>query len=146
MRLYVPALLAAIVCVQAAAQTMVVHKSDGTTERIAVADIARITFDLNDGPVRTAGPEGVKKIRAAFAKLFPNPFGTRLSYTLNQPADVVVSVYDASGKLVTVLVNTRKPAGTHEVHMENAGLGSGTYIVNVKAGRNTTSTNLVVFK
>ncbi|MDX2414811.1 MAG: FlgD immunoglobulin-like domain containing protein [Bacteroidales bacterium] len=48
---------------------------------------------------------------------YPNPFTgqTKISYQLNSPARVVISVYNLNGKELKILVNQQMPQGKHEV-------------------------------
>ena len=71
----------------------------------------------------------------------PNPFGraTTISYTLNQPADVTLSVYDIAGHKVRLLESGHRTAGEHEVRWDGrneAGhdVASGTYFLKMEAG------------
>lgn len=68
---------------------------------------------------------------AAFQGLYPNPFNptTALSYTLPQAAPVRLTVYDALGRQVAVLVDTaHQAAGQHQVTFEASHLASGMYL------------------
>ena len=46
---------------------------------------------------------------------YPNPFNphTRIAYSLPEPADVTISIYDVNGHLVRHLVSGQKAAGVH---------------------------------
>ena len=66
----------------------------------------------------------------------PNPFspGTTVQYRLASPAEVRLTVHDATGRLVRMLEEERIPAGPHAVlwdGRDDAGhwLASGTYFV-----------------
>ncbi len=67
---------------------------------------------------------------------YPNPFNpsTTIAYELPTPADVRLSVFDMLGCEVSVLVNERKNAGTHEARFDAAGLASGVYLCRLEAG------------
>lgn len=60
---------------------------------------------------------------------FPNPYnpGTTIRYELNSAGDVLLRVFDISGKEIAVPVRERKTAGTYEVRFEGIGLPSGVY-------------------
>jgi uncharacterized repeat protein (TIGR01451 family) len=55
--------------------------------------------------------------RVAWSQPVPNPFNetTNIRFGIPQSGSVRVEVFDVSGKLVTSLLDTSKPAGTHEV-------------------------------
>jgi hypothetical protein len=72
--------------------------------------------------------------------LHPNPFsaGTTIEYALPQPANVTVSVYDATGRLVRRLAESAQPAGLQRVRWEgddSSGrrVAPGVYFVRVGA-------------
>ena len=48
---------------------------------------------------------------------YPNPFNpeTRISYTLNTPSQVSISVYNLKGQKVKQLLNAQMPSGSHSV-------------------------------
>ncbi len=66
---------------------------------------------------------------------YPNPFNptTAISYQLSAVSQVVLTVYDISGKAVQTLVNGRQGAGTHTVQFDAAALSSGTYFYQLKS-------------
>ena len=66
---------------------------------------------------------------------FPNPTAgaTSLAFTLTEPADVRLTVYDALGRRVAVLAEGPHAAGAHETSF-GVGLPAGTYIVRFEVG------------
>ncbi len=67
---------------------------------------------------------------------YPNPFhrATRISYTLPHRMLVRLAVYDATGRLVEVLVETNQPAGRQAVTFETSTLPSGVYFYRLDTG------------
>ena len=65
----------------------------------------------------------------AFKAPYPNPFNpaTTIRYRLSQQGPVQLSIYNATGRRVAVLVDTRQSRGLHEVRFNAAGLSSGLY-------------------
>ncbi|MBU0741638.1 hypothetical protein KJ554_04705 [bacterium] len=71
----------------------------------------------------------------------PNPFnpGTKIVYGLMEPARATLRIFDASGRLVRVLVDEQRTAGPHEAFWDgNDGAGrpvaSGVYFYRLDAG------------
>jgi len=88
---------------------------------------------------------------------YPNPFNgqTRISYAIPQAASVKLDVYDASGKHIVQLENSRKGAGYHHVLWDGRGrwgavAGSGTYFfrltVENETGRFSQARSMVLIK
>ncbi len=74
----------------------------------------------------TAVPEGF-----ALAQNFPNPFRstTQITFTLDAPGRVTLSVYDVQGRRVAqVLDGAERSAGRHVVPFDASGLASGSYL------------------
>jgi hypothetical protein len=66
----------------------------------------------------------------------PNPFNpmTRISYYLPYQRHVLLSVYDVSGRLVSVLDEGMRSAGEHVVEWNAGRIESGVYFYRLKAG------------
>lgn len=66
----------------------------------------------------------------------PNPFGstTRLSFSLDRPAPVEMSVYDVLGRRVALLLGGGLPAGRHAVEFDASRLEAGVYFYRLRAG------------
>ena len=77
---------------------------------------------------------------------YPDPFAgtTTFSYTLSDPSDVRVEVYDVLGRRVDVLVDDRKPAGTYTVSYDGSRLASGLYLIRLVAGRKQKVERMIV--
>jgi len=60
---------------------------------------------------------------------YPNPFNSisKIKYKISKIADVKISVFDISGKEVTVLINKRHTAGLYNINFDGGGLPSGVY-------------------
>ena len=77
----------------------------------------------------------------------PNPVGTRggtVRVVLPQTGPVRLSVVDALGREVAVLLDGVRPAGAHEVPLDTSGLTAGVYVVRLVAGGSVASTRLIV--
>lgn len=71
----------------------------------------------------------------ALAAPFPNPSAgaATLAFTLAEPSDVSLTVYDALGRQVATLAEEMQPAGSHEASF-GAGFPAGTYVVRLTVG------------
>ncbi len=65
---------------------------------------------------------------------YPNPFNaaTTLSYTLPRPMDVELSVWDATGRKISVLDRGKRGGGEYRLHWRADGFSSGVYFVRLK--------------
>ena len=73
-----------------------------------------------------------------FISAFPNPFvdNNVIRYHIETPSKVTISVYDESGKIVKVLVNENRDAGTYTVPWNSTGLARGVYFINASRNGN----------
>ena len=71
----------------------------------------------------------------ALEQNYPNPFNptTFIVYSLPQPSQVELRVYDVLGHKVRVLINEKKPAGLHRVQFDGQGLPGGLYFYRLRA-------------
>ena len=79
---------------------------------------------------------------------FPNPFNpsTVISYQIKARSNVLLKVYDISGKEVTTLVNEKQNAGTYSVTFDGSNLTSGIYFSTISAGKFTFARKMVLIK
>ncbi len=79
---------------------------------------------------------------------YPNPAAgqTTVAFTVAEPAEVRVRVYDAAGRLVATLAEGLRPAGRHEVEWAPSGLAGGVYLVRVDAGSHAETVRAVVVR
>ena len=77
---------------------------------------------------------------------YPNPFNptTTIAFSLSQPAEVTIAVYDMNGRQVAELFQGRKSAGSHSVTFDAAGLPSGIYIARLHLGERVESMRMVL--
>lgn len=66
---------------------------------------------------------------------YPNPFNpnTNIKFSLSEPGNVKLAVYNTLGEEVAVLVNNYTEAGSHELNFDAANLPSGTYVYRLEA-------------
>lgn len=67
---------------------------------------------------------------------YPNPFNplTIITYQLPEASHVKLEVYDMLGRLVKILVNEQKQAGTYSVTFNASSLSSGVYLYRISMG------------
>jgi hypothetical protein len=84
----------------------------------------------------------------ALTGAYPNPFNptTTLSYELNETSEVILKVYDVSGREVATLVNGMRAAGTHEVIFDGTHLVSGVYLYQLNTGSQTAHGKMILMK
>ncbi|MBD3410072.1 MAG: T9SS type A sorting domain-containing protein, partial [Ignavibacteriales bacterium] len=122
--------------------------SDATFSLTLRYDVGEIPFadsidvDFSDLKLyRLEDPVELEETREAIPERFtldnayPNPFNpsTTIRYVLPEPAAVVVTVYDALGRRVAVLMNERQDAGKREVVFRAENLPSGAYFMELRA-------------
>ncbi|MFH2095255.1 MAG: T9SS type A sorting domain-containing protein, partial [Bacteroidota bacterium] len=85
---------------------------------------------------------------SALNQNYPNPFSevTELSYSLNAASNVSIEVTDLTGKVVMVIDEGSKTAGTHFTQISSNDLTSGVYYYTLKAGDFKETRKMVVVK
>ncbi|MFH0764863.1 MAG: T9SS type A sorting domain-containing protein, partial [Calditrichota bacterium] len=68
--------------------------------------------------------------------VYPNPFNSvsRMSYNLRETSRVELGLYDLEGRLVCELTRGIQTAGIHTQVLDGAGLSSGVYVLQLRAG------------
>jgi photosystem II stability/assembly factor-like uncharacterized protein len=87
-------------------------------------------------------------VQFALAQNYPNPFNptTFIVYSLPQPLQVELKVYDVLGHEVRVLINEKKPAGVHRVQFDGEGLPGGLYFYCLRAGEFVATRKMLIVK
>jgi photosystem II stability/assembly factor-like uncharacterized protein len=67
---------------------------------------------------------------------YPNPFNTdtKIKYSVAKSLKVTLKVFDIHGKVIDILVNEEKPAGTYEVTWNAGNLSGGVYFYQLNSG------------
>lgn len=86
-----------------------------------------------------------RPLSLALRQNFPNPFNpaTRIRFELPSTAHVTLTVYNALGERVAMLVNEERAAGMHEVVFDGGALPSGVYYYRLQT-EGTTITRVMV--
>jgi hypothetical protein len=79
---------------------------------------------------------------------FPNPFNpsTKIKYSVPQPSNVVIKVFDVLGNEIETIVNEVKPAGTYGVTWYAADLPSGVYFYQLRTGEFIDTKKMILLK
>jgi len=79
---------------------------------------------------------------------YPNPFNasTTIKYSLPQPADVQITIYNILGQQIASLVNSPLPAGNHSITWSAGDLPSGMYFYKITAGEYEKSAKMILLK
>ena len=79
---------------------------------------------------------------------YPNPFNpaTTIEFSLPKKADVNLTVYDAQGKQVAVLLNESRDAGSYALPFDGSNLASGIYFYRLEAGQDVVTQKMVLTK
>ena len=99
--------------------------------------------------IATALHEGVNTIHSfELFQNFPNPFNaeTSISFEMERPGKVQVSVYNPTGQLVEILVNSTFSSGRHTIIWDAGDLVSGLYFYRIRAGGYTTMKKCLLIK
>jgi C1A family cysteine protease len=82
---------------------------------------------------------------------YPNPFNgtTTISYSLAQPSEVKIRIYNVSGRLIKTLLDSEMIAGNHSLIWKGEDergnqTSSGVYFIRIKAG-NYTKTRKIIY-
>lgn len=84
----------------------------------------------------------------ALQSVYPNPFNpvTNFHYTLTQPDQVKLEIYNLRGQLVEQLVNTFQPADSYNISWQADNTASGIYFYRFTAGLCRESGKLILLK
>ncbi len=86
--------------------------------------------------------------RFSVSQNYPNPFNaaTIIRYTLPEPADVKIEIFDILGRKVKTLVQGEQPAGYHRIVWDAGDQSSGIYFYRIQAGDYAETRKMVLLK
>ena len=80
--------------------------------------------------------------------VYPSPFNaeTNIEFTLRDPGNVSIQIYNERGQLVKVLIDQQLDAGSHSIRFNANDLVSGIYFVNMEVNGFTETKKMVLTK
>ena len=120
--------------------------AEGPFQEPVESNVATVLITID--PISRASTEDERPFTYALAQNYPNPFNptTTISYTIQEPEFVRLSVYDLLGREVAVLVNEVQIPGIHQVQFDASALSSGMYVYRIESGGFTDAKTLAVVK
>jgi len=108
-----------------------------------------VTFDPGNWILKDKrGDEPFEFVDFRLDQNFPNPFNpkTRISYMIKEYTAVKLTVYDAIGREIAVLVNSKQKPGRYEIDFNPEGLASGLYFYKLVAGNFISTKKMVLLR
>lgn len=117
-----------------------------------------VTIVLGENPVfveRISNPTSIGQSTKAsipedfkLEQNYPNPFNptTTISYNLPKVEFVTISIYNSIGQFIETIVSENKNAGSHSVHWNAMGKGSGIYFYKFEAGEYSAIKKCMILK
>lgn len=113
-----------------------------TTRILSLADTVALVVSVENDYDETVPNE------FSISQNYPNPFNpsTKITYSLPEAGNVKLSVYDALGREVKLLVDKFENAGRHTVEFNASKLSSGVYFYRVEYQNNFTTKKMILIK
>ncbi|HEX2896627.1 MAG TPA: T9SS type A sorting domain-containing protein, partial [candidate division Zixibacteria bacterium] len=124
------------------------NNTEATTSMAVFMDSSDIPDDIND--LLPEIDEDLNRVTSS-SKLYPNypnPFNpsTTISYSLAEPTNVSIVIYNSLGQSVTTLLNEFQQAGEHSVVFDAGELASGVYYYRLLTDTFVETRKLVLLK
>ena len=127
--------------------SMLIHKSDGTRERVPISTIDRITFDLDDYTSLADGHSiSMKKFQELSASIAFVQGVTSVEFKLPEKRVVEINIYDVGGRCVRNIKKGSMEPGDHMLNFDSRTLTSGNYIMSLRAGNKKILKKLIIVK
>ena len=107
------------------------------------------TAQIHYPPVGVVEKPHTKAIPTIFdIACYPNPVhnGVMINYQLPRRSDVSLKIYDATGRLVDVLVNDRLEPGYYHTRLDTKAYASGVYFYRLTAGDKVLTKKMILVK
>jgi hypothetical protein len=124
---------------------------DGDKDLVLSTDLGLQLFlnPLNATDVDEKGQDALE-ILPDFISLscYPNPFNNtaRITFSIDDPSDIDLSVYNLLGQRVASVFKGFKPGGVHRFDWEPADLAAGIYFLKLSAGEHNRSVKILYLK
>jgi hypothetical protein len=104
-----------------------------------------VDFESPPIPILVQDPVGIAEAASpatsgiTLLPLSPNPFtvSTGVRFRLDQPAEISLTVFDATGRIAARLLQGAQPEGLQEMRWDAGGLPSGLYLVRLEGTSGT---------
>jgi hypothetical protein len=116
--------------------------------RATVTGFSEFTLGSDNNLLTSVDEPGTVPMVTELSANWPNPFNPRTTvrYALAQGSHVKLSVYDAIGRVVTILFEGKRDPGVYEVAFDASGLSSGVYFCRLQAGDIARTRKLVLLR
>jgi hypothetical protein len=104
-------------------------------------------FDAENLPTNIGTPIGTAA-KYELAQNYPNPFNpsTSISFSIMKPEFVRLSVYDITGKEISVIVNQQLTSGKYNIDFNASKFSSGVYFYKISAGDFSNVRKMILIK
>ncbi len=111
-------------------------------------EVAQWLFDNGYNPTSVDEEYGRLPNGYSLAQNYPNPFNasTSISFSLLEPQDVKLTVYDLLGREVSTLVDEYRQTGIHHISFDASDLASGIYFYRIQTGESVETRRMVLLK
>lgn len=138
--------------VSAMTEWLLTGLQDGNYEwTIRAVDAAYIGSNVATGQFTIGGPTGIGGVNDlpgtySLAQNYPNPFkpATTIQYQIPENGHVSLTVYNFSGKEVSVLVNGYQAAGKYSLTFSDTKLPAGLYFYSLRSGNYSETRKMVI--
>ena len=121
--------------------------ASGSTESLGSGNYDFWTVALHEN---STGAEEIEILPQAYSLLqnYPNPFNssTTISFDLPRESQVLLNVFDVTGRVVATLADDVMSAGSQQIQFDASALPSGVYVYRLQAGRYSQSQKLVLLR
>lgn len=116
-------------------------------ELLEVNTLTLETFSLKKLPVSNEQPRETPS-SITLHQNYPNPFNptTIISFELDKPSKVTLTVFDALGRTLSILINEQRSTGIHKISYDASNLSSGIYFYRLEAGEFSQTKRLTLIK
>jgi len=99
-------------------------------------------------PLGFEDQESALPTELALSQNYPNPFNpaTTLSYSLPEPSEITLTIFNILGQQVDILVQGLEPAGIHTITWGASRFPSGVYFARLESGGSSKSIKMLLLK